>query len=363
VCAGSGAVVGKTVKDMSHLWDPPGPDHERNGSHAGRSNRSVGIVLLVLTALVAGGAVSYVLSQWQESRGDAVAAPTVLPTFASSSTSTSTSTTTTSTTIAPTTTSTTTIPPTTTTTFVPVVGDHMVFADGYPLGHITPTGFETYQGDAVSQLRQGPAEMSSVVNFIGSQFSVQVRPLDPSEVSASCPIAVEPRAADNADPLGLWVESPNWRLQPPTATPVPLTDPAVAAVVQLITTNNGVQPAPPPQKGSAVLVDLVGDGVPDLVVSATFSDDATDVYYRLVAVAPDDDPTLATTVMIEFGVVFREDGSRDPQSRGELRVDGVVEMNGAPPFELFIRRTTANTKGVSIRDLTGAELASTSCPR
>ncbi|MEP7047654.1 MAG: hypothetical protein ABI949_13285 [Ilumatobacteraceae bacterium] len=345
---------------MSHLWDPPDPDRERNAFHAGRSNRSVGIVLLVLMALVVGGAASYVLSQWQDSRGDAAEPPIPLPTFAAAPTSTSTSTTTT--TIAPTT-STSTIPPTTTTTttFVPVVGDHMVFADGYPLGHIDPAGFSVYQGDAVPQLRQGPAEMSSVVNFIGSQFSVQVRPLDPGEISASCPVAVQPRASDNAEPLGLWVEAPNWRLQPQTATPVAVTDPAVAAVIQLINANNGVSPSPPPQRGSAVLVDLIGDGVPDLIVSATYSDDS--IYYRLVAIAPDANPEAATTVMIEFGGSFREDGSRDPQSRGELRVDGVVEMTGAPPYELFIRRTTANTKGVSIRDLSGAELASWSCPR
>ena len=48
-----------------------------------------------------------------------------------------------------------------------------------------------------------------------------------------------------------------------------------------------------------MLVDLIGDGVPDLVVSANFSDDAT--YYRLVAIAPDNNPEAATTVMIEFG--------------------------------------------------------------
>jgi hypothetical protein len=245
----------------------------------------------------------------------------------------------------------------------PVLGDHMVFADGYPIGHISPTGFAVYQGDAVSQLRQGSVEVSSVENFVGSQFNVQIRPLDPSEVSASCPIAVQPRAADNADPLGLWVEAPTWQLQPASFTPVALDDPAVTAVVQLITTNNGVQPAPPPQRGSAVLVDLVGDGVPDLVVSATFSDDSLDVYYRMVAVAADGNPSSATVVMLEFGGSFRPDGSRDPQSRGELRVDGVVEMNGSSPFELFIRRTTSTTRGGSIRDLTGAELAAWSCPR
>jgi hypothetical protein len=38
-------------------------------------------------------------------------------------------------------------------------------------------------------------------------------------------------------------------------------------------------------------------------------------------------------------------------------------MNGVAPFELFVRRTTANTKGVSIRDLSGNELASSTCPR
>jgi len=344
---------------MSHQWDPPYPEHHHNGFHAGHSNRSVGIVLLVVTALVAGGAASYVLSQWQDSRDGAEAAPTAAPTIASTSTSTTTSTTTT--TIAPTTTTTTTttIPPTT--TAVAVLGDHMVFADGYPLGHISPTGFVIYQGDAVSQLRQGPAQMSSIVNFVGSQFSVQIRPLDPLEISASCPIAVQPRAGDNAEPLGLWVESPNWRLKPETAVPVPLADPAVTAVVALITTNNGVQPAPPAQKGSAVLVDLIGDGVPDLIVSANFSDDSQ--YYRLVAIAPDNNPDAATTVMMEFGVTYRQDGSRDPQSLGELRVDGVAEITGTTPFELFVRRTTANTRGVSIRDLAGNEIATMSCPR
>ena len=115
--------------------------------------------------------------------------------------------------VAPTTTTTTTtIAPTT--TAAPVVGDHMVFADGYPLGHIKPDGFAGYQGDAVAQLRQGSVEMSSVVNFIGSQFKAEVRPLDPAEVSTTCPIAVQPRAADNAEPFGLWVEAPTWALQP-----------------------------------------------------------------------------------------------------------------------------------------------------
>ena len=337
---------------MSHLWDPPDPYHDRRPFYRGRSNRSVGIVLLVVTALVAGGAASYVLSQWQDSRPDAAALPTLAPTTSSTSTTSSTTTTTVAA-------STTTVEATT--TAVPVVGDHMVFADGYPLGHITPAGFAAYQGDAVSQLRQGPVQISSVVNFVGSQFSAQVRPLELSEISATCPIAVQPRAADNAEPLGLWVEAPNWQLQPPVATPVPLTDPSVVAVIQLITASNAVSPAPPPQRGSAVLVDLIGDGVPDLVVSATYSDQS--IYYRLVAVAPDGNADAATTVMIEFGGSFHDDGTRDPQSRGELRVDGVVEMTGAVPYELFIRRTTANTKGVSIRDLSGTELASWSCPR
>lgn len=342
---------------MSHLWDPPGPDHGRPRYHRGRSNRSVGIVLLVLTALIGGGVVSYVVTQWQDSRSDVAALPTVAPTVATSRSTTTTIAAATTTTLLPTTTST--LPPTTTSP--PITGDHMVFADGYPLGHITAAGFAAYQGDAVAQLRQGTIEVSSVVNFVGAQFSVQVRPLDPSEVSASCPIAVQPRAADDAVPLGLWVESPNWTLQPPQATPVAVNDPAVIAVAQLVTANGGVQPAPPPQRGSAVLVDLIGDGVPDLVVSAAYSDDTE--YYRLVAVAPDGNPDAATPVMLEFGPTFAPDGTRDPQSRGELRVDGVVEMTGAPPFELLIRRTTANTRGVTIRDLTGAELGSYTCPR
>jgi hypothetical protein len=353
VCAGSAVVVGKTVANMSHLWDPPDPDRKRNPYRPPRSNRSVGIVLLVLTALLAGGAVSWVFSQWQDARSGASALPTAAPTTAS----TSTSSTSTSTTLAPTTT--TTIAPTT--TVVPVVGDHMVFADGYPLGHITPTGFAAYQGDPVPQLRQGTFEMFSVVNFVGSRFSVQVRPLDITEMSATCPIAVQPRAADNAEPLGLWIESPNWQVQPPTAIPVLPNDPGVIAVVQLVTASNGLQAAAPAQRGSAVMVDLIGDGIPDLVVSASYSGDST--YYRLVAIAPDGNPEAASAVMLESGSTFGADGSRDPQSRGELRVDGAVEMQGEPPFELFIRRTTANTKGVSIRDLTGAELATSSCPR
>ena len=334
---------------MSHPWDRP--------AAPAVPNRSVGIVLLVVTALVVGGLASYVVSQWQDSRAGFAALPTA------ASTTSSTLTPATTTTTAPTTTSTTTTTIAPTTTAAPIGGDHMVFADGYPLGHITADGFLAYQGDAVSQLRQGPIEMSSVVNFIGSQFKADVRLLDPAEVSPTCPIAVQPRAADNAEPFGLWVEAPTWVLQPASVTPVPLADPAVAAVVQLITANNGVQPAPPPQRGSAVLVDLIGDGVADLIVSATFSDDSVDVYYRLVAIAPDGNPEAATAVMLEFGVTFGADGSRDPQSRGELRVDGVVEMTGRSPFELYIRRTTSTTRGGSVRDLTGAELAAWSCPR
>jgi len=362
VCDGFGVAVRKTVPNMSHSWDPPDPDRGGDAFPVGRSNRSVGIVLLVLTALIAGGVVSYVLSQVQDARQGADAAPPVAPTV-STIAKTTTSTTippTTTTTVVPTTT--TTIPATTTTALV-VVGDHMVFADGYPLGHISPNGFVKYQGDAASQLRQGPVEMSSVVNFVGSQFSAQVRPLEPGEMSATCPVTVQPRAADNVDPLGLWIESPTWQLQPPTATPVPLSDPNVQAVVQLITASNGVQPAPPPQRGSAVMVDLIGDGIPDLIVSATFSDDNTDVYYRLVAVAPDGNADAATPVLLEFGTSFRPDGSRDPLSRGEVRVDGVAEVTGKQPYELVIRRTTANSKGVTIRDLAGTEIAAYSCLR
>ncbi|HEY7627921.1 MAG TPA: hypothetical protein VH761_12665 [Ilumatobacteraceae bacterium] len=337
---------------MSQPWDPPDPLQERITTHAGRAHRSIGIVLLIVTALVGGGAVSYVLSQWREARSE----PVIPPTFASTSSTTTSTSTTTTTTLPPTTT--TTLPPTT--TIAPVVGDHMVFADGYPLGHVSPDGFAAYQGDVVGQLRQGMIEVSSVVNFVGSQFSVNVRPLDPTEMSESCPIAVQPRAADNATPLGLWVEAPTWQLQPQSFSPVALGDPTVGAVVQLVAANNGIQPATP-QKGSAVLVDLVGDGVPDLLVSATYSDDAS--FYRMVAVAADANPASAVAVMVEFGATFAPDGSRDPRSRGELRVDGVVEMTGQAPFELLVRRTTAATTGVTIRDLAGTELGAYECPR
>ena len=137
MCVGSGVVVRKTVGDMSHTWDPSDPDHGRTAPRRGRSNRSVGIVLLVVTALVAGGAVSYVLSQWQDSRSGASALPTAAPTTSTTSTST-----TTTTTIAPTSTTSTVA----TTVPVPVIGDHMVFADGYPLGVVSPVGVRCVPG-------------------------------------------------------------------------------------------------------------------------------------------------------------------------------------------------------------------------
>jgi hypothetical protein len=237
----------------------------------------------------------------------------------------------------------------------------MVFADGHPLGVTSPNGFSAYQGDPIAQLRQGSFEMYSVVNFVGAQFNAQVRPLDASELSASCPVPVEPRAADNTEPLGLWIESPTWSVLPPSATPVPLDDPAVSAVVQLIAANNAISPSPSPQRGSAVLVDLVADGVPDLLVSATYSDDS--IFYRMVAVAADANPASATAVLLEFGGSYHEDGSRVAESRGEVRVDGVVELSGRAPYELFIRRTTASTRGVTLRDLAGTQLAGYECPR
>src|SRR4051812_50095654 len=82
VCDGFGVGVRKTVPNMSQSWDPPDPDRGGDAFQAGRSNRSVGIVLLVLTALIAGGVVSYVLSQWQDARGGGDAAPTVGPPIA-----------------------------------------------------------------------------------------------------------------------------------------------------------------------------------------------------------------------------------------------------------------------------------------
>src|SRR3954447_19833525 len=113
---------------MSHTWDPPDPDRGGDAFQAGRSNRSVGIVLLVLTALIAGGVVSYVLSQWQDARGGTDAGPTLAPTIATPiPTTTTIPASTTTTTIAPTTTATTTTIPATTTTALVVVGDHMVF--------------------------------------------------------------------------------------------------------------------------------------------------------------------------------------------------------------------------------------------
>ena len=61
------------------------------------------------------------------------------------------------------------------------------------------------------------------------------------------------------------------------------------------------------------MVDLIGDGIPDLVVSADYSDDS--IYYRLVAVAPDGNPDAASTVMLEAGPTFGADGSRATASR------------------------------------------------
>ena len=78
------------------------------------------------------------------------------------------------------------------------------------------------QGDPVPGSR--PAEMSSVINFVGSQFSAGSS-IDAGGDVAGVTIAV-PRAADNADPLGLWVEAPNWQLMPPAADPVAPNGPA-----------------------------------------------------------------------------------------------------------------------------------------
>src|SRR4051812_46534725 len=145
VCDGFGVGVRKTVPNMSQSWDPPDPDRGGDAFQPGQSNRSVGIVLLVLTALIAGGVVSYVLSQWQDARSGADAAPTFAPTLAPTIATTIPATTTTTTPPPPpppastTPAATSTIPATTTTAIV-VVGDHMVFADGYPLGHISADG-------------------------------------------------------------------------------------------------------------------------------------------------------------------------------------------------------------------------------
>jgi len=53
VCADPGVIVRKTVASMSQPWDPPDPDQDRNAFYGGRSNRSVGIVLLVAPGLFA----------------------------------------------------------------------------------------------------------------------------------------------------------------------------------------------------------------------------------------------------------------------------------------------------------------------
>ncbi len=269
--------------------------------------------------------------------------PGRLPTLASTTTSTTTSSTTTTSTI-PATTTTTTIAPTT--TAAPVVGDHMVFADGYPLGHISPAGFAAYQGDAV--IAAAPGLHPGLVRRQLRRFAVQ-RPGPPPRSVGDLGVVSDRRAAARcrqrraAGPVGRGPELAVAAAD--RSTPVPLDDPTVTAVIQLITTNDGVSPAPPPQRGSAVLVDLIGDGVPDLVVSATFSDHDVGVYYRLVAVAADGNPDDATTVMIEFGGSLpRRRLARPPVAGRAARRRGRRDDGQPSPFELFIRRTTANTK-------------------
>ena len=105
VRADPGVVVRKTVAKCRICGILPIRTTSAARSTAGGRTAASASCYSCVTALVAGGAASYVLSQWQDSRPDAAALPTLAPTTSSTTTST--------------TTTTTTIPATTTTTVAP----------------------------------------------------------------------------------------------------------------------------------------------------------------------------------------------------------------------------------------------------
>jgi hypothetical protein len=247
---------------------------------------------------------------------------------------------------------------TTTVPVSPVVREHMVFHDGVALGRVTPDGFVPYEGEPGPQLRQSEIIVVAMSTLVPSQFVVQVRPLAPEEEKPRCPVGVQPRAASNAYPVGLWVELPNWVF---AAVPIAPRGFGVneQAILQAVLSSKGVA-APPPTAVQVVSTDLLGDGVPDTVLAASYRDES--MYYRVVIVAADGDPAQATAVFFEQGPSVGADGAPIAAADGAITVDAIAEVTGLPPFELVIRVRGGGFAGATIRDVAGDDLASWSCP-
>lgn len=318
------------------------------------SRRWVPAVVIVV-ALLAGGGVAYLLT----SGGDEASTDTTITGDTSDTTATSAAP---STTAGgdPTTTAggaTTTAAPTTSTAPSPVTGDHLVFHDGYLLGRVTPTGFVAAAGQN-GELTPGGFEVTSISEFQVAQFPVEVRALLPDEAAQFCGPTVGPRPANNADPLGLWVEAPTWPLAPPSVTPAPFAETSVAVVAAAMATID--VPSPPFTPGQAVLADLTGDGVNDLVVTVSYWDTST--YYRVVAVAMDADPAKTVPLLVVGGSPSADGaGNPLPLALVLLRLDAVADLTGDGVAELVVRFGSTGLRGAVVLDLDGTTLASWRC--
>ena len=235
----------------------------------------------------------------------------------------------------------------------------MVFHDGTALGQVTPTGFVPYVGDPAPQLRQGEIQVTAMSTLVESQFLAQVRPLAADEQKRRCPVAVQPRPATNAYPVGLWVESPTWTFTPAPIAPLTFGSDQ-AAMVQTVMAAAGVAEAPAPTKVQVVSADLAADGLVDTIVAAAYRDDST--YYRVVIVAADGDPARATAAFFEQGPSVAADGTAVAASNGTVTVDAIAELTGFAPYELVVRVRGGQFAGATVRTVDGTELASWVCP-
>lgn len=320
------------------------------------SRRWVPAVVIVV-ALLAGGGVAYLLT----SGGDEASTDTTLTADTSGTTGAATTDAPGTTGSGDTTTSvgdtTTTAAPTTTTAPSPVTRDHLVFHDGYLLGRVTPTGFAAAAGQN-AELTAAGFEVTSISDFQVAQFLVEVRSLLPDEAAEFCGPTIGPRPANNATPLGLWVEAPTWPLAPPSVTPAPFAESAVAVVAAAMATID--VPSPPFTPGQAVLADLTGDGVNDLVVTASYWDTST--FYRVVAVAMDADPAQTVPLLVVGGSPSADGaGNPLPLSLVLLRLDAIADLTGDGVAELVVRFGGTGLRGAVVLDLDGTTLGAWRC--
>ena len=365
---------------VSSEWGPPNPSEvvtsapvEPSPTPPARVVSRLTVALAVLGALALGAAaafgVTHLDSRSEESTGTldssvgaTLPAPVTLAP-APATTVTTAPTTTAPVTPAPTTTlSATTAPPTappTTEPVSPVIGDHMVFHDGVALGQVTPTGFVAYVGDPAPQLRQGEFIIVSMSTLVQSQAVVQVRALTADEEKPGCPVGVQPRPAANTYPVGLWVELPTWTFAPAPISPGTFGDPQLA-MLRTVLSAAGVPDAPAPTAVQVVSADLAADGVADTIVAASYRDDT--LYYRVVAIAADGDPTRATAAFFEQAPSVDADGLALAESIGTVSLDAIAELTGFAPYELVIRVRAGGFTGATLRHIDGVELAAWSCP-